>query len=93
MKKQQKNTMATVLTLALAVSSLTSLDLSSFDMSNVIDKNHMFSDCSSLITIKTPQKSSNTVPELSEGTWKDSSGQTYTTLPANATESITLTKE
>lgn len=74
--------------------SLTSLDLSSFDTSNVTDMRSMLVmyESSNITTIKTPKKSGEEVPDLPEGTWKDSSGNTYTTLPANATESITLTK-
>ena len=72
---------------------LTSLDISNFDISKDIWIYHEFENCSSLATIKTPKKSGEEVPDLPEGTWKDSSGNTYTTLPANATESITLTKE
>ncbi|MBD5088036.1 MAG: BspA family leucine-rich repeat surface protein [Clostridiales bacterium] len=71
---------------------LEKLDLSNFDISNCKDHVNMFSGCKSLITIYTPKWSAEQIPELPEGTWTDSSGQNYTTLPVNATESIVLVK-
>ena len=72
---------------------LTSVDLSNFDVSQETYMYDMFFNCSKLNIIRSPKKTGEEVPNLPEGTWKDSSGNTYSTLPANATESITLTRE
>lgn len=73
-------------------SSLTKLDLHNSDISNVKCIDEMFADCDNLTIIKTPKKSADIVPDLPEGTWIDSDGNTWTQFPANATESIVLTK-
>lgn len=72
---------------------LTNLNLSGFDISNVTSMQDMFGGCDKLTIIQTPKKSGKTVPDLPTNTWQDAAGNTYTTLPENATESITLTKK
>ena len=74
-------------------SNLTSVDVNSLDTSNVTGMEFMFYKCSGLTIIYTPQKTSSVVAELpGETTWIDRNGKVWKELPANATESIVLTK-
>ena len=74
---------------------LTSLDLSSFNTSNVTDMSYMFSDCSKLATIKVGDKFKwiCTLSELDlSGTWQDETGTQYTsssTFPSNVAHTYT----
>ena len=74
---------------------MTMLDLSNFDMSNIGQYSYMLKGCDSLTTIYTPKKTGKNTPSLPsyDGyVWTDSKGTIYEKLPANATESIVLTK-
>jgi surface protein len=70
-------------------SNLTSLNLSSFDMTKVQSASDMIDSCPKLSTINTPRnvKVSVTLPN---GTWYDTSGNIYTKLPMNKSTSIKL---
>ena len=77
---------------------MTTLDMSNFDMSGVTnwdDSHGMLDECDSLTTIYTPKKTGKSTPGLPSCkgyVWTDSKGTIYTKIPANATESIVLTK-
>lgn len=70
--------------------SLNKLDLSGFDLKNLETVWAVF-DSTSLKEIKTPVNLS--VDILLDGRWTGSDGNTYTVLPKNKGESITLTRE
>ena len=70
--------------------SLQTLDISGFDMSNVVFGGTMFSDCSNMFVIMTPVNVHLTI-DL-PGTFADSSGTEYDTLPQGLSESIRLTR-
>ncbi|MBD5470475.1 MAG: hypothetical protein HDR19_05020, partial [Lachnospiraceae bacterium] len=79
--------------------SLTSLDLSSFDASNVTTMSVMFFECDSLTRIYTPLNVPESILEsgryasLPSGTWYDLEGKEYTTLPIGKSNTILLTKD
>ena len=86
-------------------SSLTCIDLSSFDLSDINGSNgiyriySIFRGCEKLNTIYTPYNLYNTLVtfRLPEGigleAWNDSEGTVYTELPKNKSDSILLRKE
>ena len=75
-------------------SSLTSLDLSSFDLSKVASDayGNFLTGCTALTEIKSPKINPKTNISLPSGTWTDDAGTPYTTLPTTTGISITLTK-
>lgn len=76
-----------------ACSGLTSIDLSMFDISEVTEMKDIFGYCRVLTIIDTLKNGAFVLDLPSEeGEWTDSTGEIYTTLPENVTESIVLTK-
>lgn len=77
-------------------SGLTSLDLSSFDMSGVTFMKNMFGGCSGLSTIYTPYNipidTASVLPAEENDKWYDSEQKTYTELPTGLDYSIILAK-
>ena len=76
---------------------LKSLDLSSFDTSNItypmdidIQANYMLKYCSKLTTLVTPKQSSSTFTAVLPCTMYDSENNSYSELPKGATKSIEL---
>lgn len=57
------------------------------------DATDMFARCNNLKQINTPKRTGSQVISLPEGVWRGSDGNSYQTIPNNATVSITLTKE
>ena len=82
-------------------SNLTNLDISgfntsrvaTFDMSKGANVTELFAQCNNLKQIITPKITGSQSVSLPEGVWRGSDGNTYQTIPQNATNSITLTKE
>ena len=75
--------------------SLTSLDLSSFNITNVIDVFDMFHQCNSLLKIITPintKLGKGELPRVDGQQWTDTSGNVYTMLPGNIDHSFVLTR-
>ena len=69
---------------------LTTVDMSEADVSEVVNMDDMFAGCESLATIMTPKNL--TCDAGLTGTFTDESGNVYTSLPQNLSESITITK-
>ena len=57
------------------------------------DATDMFAQCNNLKQINTPKRTGSQVISLPEGVWRGSDGNSYQTIPNNATVSITLTRE
>ena len=75
---------------------LTSLDLSSFDISKVTSLNSTFMGCTSLERINTPinkDKEKGYLPKVENMQWEDISGMTYSYLPGNMDHSIVLNRK
>lgn len=81
-------------------SSLETLDLSSFDLSNLNvipalygeSEVNIFQNCSSLSSLKTPKATKEYIIPL-EANYQDSARTTYTSIPKNIVESIVLTRQ
>ena len=73
-------------------SSLASLDVSGWDVSNASDLSWMFSGCSSLGTVTLGVGCSRLVGELPRGPWYDAEGKGYDRPPAGVAGTFTKTK-
>ena len=74
--------------------SLTSLDVSSFDTSNVTDMSEIFKGCSSLTTLQSPRNvnTSAVLPTVEGTVWSLPDGTEVTELPQGLSYSVTLTR-